>query len=251
MNTKTKKYIKLSVWIIGGIALMLFLSKFFYILWNEDKALLKYKNNVLQSDKTLKDLEYRKERIIKYRDCNFQKIIDLSNWDINEENCDDNFKSDILWFIIPQASADDTEKNIFDQKIEKFCKIYWEWHSEKLQNRCAKIGKAQMRFETWWICKNKDYNLNCFNFRNFKKKYHEEFWFEWLDKSWFAIFKDKTHSIKYFAFHFFKYQYRKSIKEIVVWGCYKNLQGKDVCFRGFTDATDKEAQNYINFITNF
>lgn len=157
----------------------------------------------------------------------------------------------IVWMLFFSKADAYEEKHTLDIKIEKFCKQYWEekWLQDYI-SKCIKHWKAQMRFETGWICKNKDYNHNCFNFRSISKNNRKWFDINWVDKSWFTIFWDKTNSIKYFAYRFYLYDYRKTTEQIVGWGCYKNLQGKQVCFSWFTHSTGHH-KNYIAFINNF
>lgn len=157
----------------------------------------------------------------------------------------------IVWMIalVPEVWASE-EKHILDKKIEKFCKQYWEEKSLTWYiNKCIKHWQAMMRYETWWICKDKN-NKNCFNFKSISKANQKWFNIKWLDKSWFTIFWDKTNSIKYFAYRFYKYDYRKTTRQIISWWCMKNLQGKKVCFSWFTH-TAEHWENYISFIENF
>lgn len=211
--------------------------------------LSKKQANKLWLNETI-DLKYIKAR--EYVDNYENKWIKnkIVNWGINFLFIGWIINLIILAMIHFSFKTNADEENPIYTKIEKFCNIYWSWFTEKQINRCIKLAKAQTNFETWWICKNKK-NNNCYNFRLMNKKYHKEFWVLWVDKSRFVIFKDKTQSIKYFAFHYFKYQYRKTIEQIVSGGCYNNLQWEKVCFGWFTVANKQESDNYIAFINNF
>jgi hypothetical protein len=58
---------------------------------NEDRMLIRYKNNIQDSEETLLQLQYKKEKIEKYLLCNKHKLADLVNKKENTVNCDDIF----------------------------------------------------------------------------------------------------------------------------------------------------------------
>ena len=62
---------------------------------NEDRMLIRYKNNIQDSEETLLQLQYKKEKIEKYLLCNEHKLADLVNKKENTTNCDDIFSLDI------------------------------------------------------------------------------------------------------------------------------------------------------------
>lgn len=231
----------LTVWVIFWICLYSYsLSQS-----KEDKALLDFKEAIHNNDTANKnslDIIKREQNLINDR----TKLNDKYKKEIEKIIN----KYSITSLIFTKTYADE-EKHILDIKIEKFCKSYWEekaltWYIDK----CIKHWKAMMRFETGWICKNKDHNSNCFNFRSISKKNREWFDIKWVDKAWFTIFWDKTNSIRYFAFRFYKYDYRKTTAQIVGWWCYENLEWKKVCFSWFTHSSGDHS-NYIAFINNF
>lgn len=237
----TKIVLFLLVWCLFWICL------YWYSLSQskEDKALLDYKEAIHNNDSANKnslDIIKREQNLINDR----TKLNDKYKKEIEKIVN----KYSITSLFISKTYADE-EKHTLDIKIEKFCKQYWEekWLQDYI-SKCIKHWKAMMRFETWWVCKNKDYNNNCFNFRSISKKNREWFIINWVDKSWFTIFWDKTNSVKYFAFRFYKYDYRKTTAQIVWWGTYINLQWKKVTFWWFTMST-WDHKNYISFINNF
>lgn len=245
-NKVTKLLQKYALFIVLWVLFWISLYAYSLSISNENKAVIKIKEQIQNIDSAnnedLKQIKLRQDNINKRLEIRV-KLKEQLEKIVNRYNP--------LSLIFTKTYAEETEKHTLDIKIEKFCKQYWE--EKGLQDyisKCAKLGKAMMRFETGWICKNKDHNRNCFNFRAISKKNREWFDIRWVDKSWFTIFWDKTNSIKYFAYRFYKYDYRKTTEQIVWGGCYKNLQGKWVCFNWFTHSSG-DHNNYISFINNF
>jgi len=63
-------------------------------------------------------------------------------------------------------------------------------------------------------------------------------------------FDSVEDSIKFYSKRYFKYDYRKTIKQIIMWGCYYNLNDKYVCFNGYT-LTKHQQLPYYNYVRNF
>jgi hypothetical protein len=139
-----------------------------------------------------------------------------------------------------------------DEKILKYCKEnklakekeFW----QENYKRCYWILKGIYRFETWNL-KSYVWN-NIFNFRSptIKKEWKEKFWVIEI-RWWFLVFVNKTSSIRFAVNHFYKYNYRKSVKQIISWWSYYNLKWQFVSFKWFTHTgTQEEHNNYIAFI---
>jgi len=165
-----------------------------------------------------------------------------------------------LCIIIPVSKifAIDLSKDIktYDEKIKKFClqhnnskELLFGKQDGSNWKRCYLILQAQMRFETWNLKKVNNYNL--FNFRapTCKKQWIKDYWCS-PTRSRFLKFADNTNSIKFAVDRYYKYDYRKTIAQIVWWGCYYNLQSKYVCFEWFTH-TKEHQNNYTKYIKNY
>lgn len=143
------------------------------------------------------------------------------------------------------------ENKILDKKINKFCDLYWKWYTPKQIKRCKWSAKAIYVFETWNL---RSYVWqNIFNFRSptIKKERSEKYWVISI-RWWFLVFKDKTSSIKFYVQRYYKYDFRKTTKQIVSWWSYYNLKWKYVIFLWYTHTwSQKEHINYINFINKY
>lgn len=125
-------------------------------------------------------------------------------------------------------------EEIFDEKIERFCKSH-ELSNIETSKKCMWVLKAQMRFETWYL--EKVSNNNLFNFRSpaIKKIWTEKYWVIELNNL-YLVFSDKTKSIEFAVNRFFIFDVNDDIKKIV----------DDFC-----DATPKVKENYIYLINDF
>lgn len=206
------------IFAIFGVLFILVVGWYISSINSEDKALIKIKESIQNLDSS----NQNSLKLIK----DYQKLIDIENNNIKlrnekKEQLKEQLskiidKFDIIGLFVTRTYAEESLDNILDKKIVKFCKIYWKDHSKKLQNRCIKLWQAQMRFEVK-SCKLKTWNNNCYNFRSISKKNREWFKFKTplLDKAWFTQFESKTESIKFYAFRFFKYDYKKPVRTIV------------------------------------
>lgn len=148
-----------------------------------------------------------------------------------------------LWLWVKEVFWD---YSVFDKKVNKYCEFYGKWFKQSEIKRCKGAGKAQMRFENWKVWNNL-YNFKSINVKTEWKKY----WVIWIKKN-FLLFKDKSSSIAFFAQRFYKFDYRKTTKQLVSGWCYYNLKKKYVCFDWFTLSwTKQEHSNYIGFIDSF
>lgn len=142
-----------------------------------------------------------------------------------------------------------------DEKIERFCyrnelaKDYEFWEFWKNNwYRCTRILQSIYRFETWNL-RSYVWN-NIFNFRSptCKKEWIEKYWC-WI-KNWFLTFPTKTDWIKFAVDRYYRVDYRKTIGQIISWGCYYNLNWVYVCFNWFT-FTSSHWENYIDYVKKY
>ena len=125
-------------------------------------------------------------------------------------------------------------EEIFDEKIERFCKSH-ELSNIETSKKCMWVLKAQYRMETWYLKKVRNNNL--FNFRSnwIKKIWREKFGVTELNNS-YLVFSDLTKSIEFAVNRFFIFDVNDDIKKIV----------DDFC-----DASPKVKENYIYLINDF
>lgn len=159
----------------------------------------------------------------------------------------------IFFISICSVNAENIN-DILDEKIEKFCfdnKIAKKTEQDFKQNnwtRCTNILQGIYRFETWNL---KSYTWN--NIFNFRSPTCKKDWIEKYNceiKNWFLTFPNKTTSILFAIDRYYKYDYRKTVEQIIAGGCYYNLKWVYVCFDWFT-LTKEHHRNYIDFILNF
>ena len=120
----------------------------------------------------------------------------------------------LLALLFTGYTANANDVDVLDNKIEKFCNEHklakestFDYKGTKMTNgeRCTLIGQAQIRMETQSCTKGMALTLNnCF----------------WLKTLWtneFRKFSDNTKSIEYWTMRYYKYDYTKTIHEIVYW----------------------------------
>lgn len=255
MIQKLKEHKNTIIFIIVGLLTVLLINEKMSFISMEDKNLIRYKQNIQDSVKTLKELEFKKEKIENFRICNEKKLNDLINWVVNDTNCQTEFKTDLTSWIIPKTSAsEESIDDILDSKIKRFC---WEhelsdelYFEEDMNTRCTLILQGIYRFETWNL-KSYVWN-NIFNFRSpaIKKQWKEKYWVNEI-RWWFLVFPDKTNSIKFAVDRFYRVDRYKTIKMIVWWWCYISpVDSKKKCFPWYT-FTEEHKNNYISYLKNY
>ena len=95
--------------------------------------------------------------------------------------------------------------------------------------RCSAIGRAQYRFE---------------NVSNPYLVRHNIFW---LRRNWIIQFNTTEDGIKFWVDRYYKYEYRKTIHQIIFGWCYHNLQWRWVCFSGYSHTKSHQA-SYYNYV---
>ncbi len=123
-----------------------------------------------------------------------------------------------------------------DMNIEYFCQTHklandYQFGEQYWTNgeRCAAIWKAQYRFE------------------NVSRPYLIRNNIFWLRRNGIMRFDSVEDSIKFWVDRYFRYEYRKTIQQIIMWWCYYNLSNKWVCFNWYT-LTKNHQYNYYNYV---
>ena len=138
----------------------------------------------------------------------------------------------VLLFLMNKAFGYDIS---YDDIIEKEChkhsmasmKVHWPYGTNA--ERCTSIWKSQYRFENTWPSYRAVNNIF------------------WLRRHWIVPFNSVEDCIKFWVNRYYKYDYRKTTKQITSWGCYYNLSGKWVCFKWYTH-TKSEQYAYWQFV---
>ena len=96
--------------------------------------------------------------------------------------------------------------------------------------RCTAIWQWVVRFENVWHWHFTANNL---------------FWFRTTHMLRFNTIEDW---IKFWATRYYKYEYRKTIDQIIKWGCYYNLNNKRVCFKWYAHTTRAVLNRYSHSV---
>ena len=132
---------------------------------------------------------------------------------------------------------------ILQDKLYRFCMDHdraneyehWEFWLSNWE-RCFLIGSAQAEYETkWWEIWRWKTRNNLFGF--------------WWDVNTIT-FKDKTESLKFYVYHYYKFQYRKTISQIILGWCMYNLKNEYVCFNWFALPRNEDYYNFVKYYFN-
>ena len=132
------------------------------------------------------------------------------------------YETDIVDFQLEQAC------NSFDNSNEYQFDEQWGTNWE----RCTLIWQAQYRFE------------------NVSKPYLDVNNIFWFRRHWIVEFNSVEDGVIFYANRYFKYEYRKTISQIVAWWCYYNLSNNWVCFSWYT-LTKAHQYSYSWFIKRY